>query len=876
MDEPVLWRTSLPKRESEETKRVLFAGVLIGFFLLVPSLVKVLPFGEDLGGVAFSQDTKISGKVYDSQTRESLPFVNIKYKGAKIFTTTDVDGNFSITTSTPTDTLEISYVGYKTKKIKVKKNISQVQNIYLETDELTLGEVVILPGENPAHRILRKVIEHKNENDKEKLSAYEYEVYNKIEFDMNNIPPEWKAKKVLKPIKFVFDYIDSTSVTEKPYLPLLLSESISEYFYKKNPRFKKEIITASKVSGVQDKSISQFMGEMYQKVNIYDNNILVFGKQFPSPISDNALNYYKFYLIDSMFIGNNRCFQLQFKARRKQEFAFAGNMWIADTTFAVKRLEMSIPEDVNLNFVKAMNVIQEYSREGSDSSAVGKMWMLSRDRLVVDFKIDDNRKKPKQAGFYGRKTTSYRNFVLNKPREDDFYNRMDNLVVKEGAEKKDDKFWETARHDTLSKNEKLIYHIVDTVKTMPFYHTWYNWIYIFVTGYKQIGNFEFGPYYKTYSFNQVEGHRFRAGFRTSDKFSKWVEFSGYAAYGNKDETFKYNLAFKSFITKKPRQIIYFDYKDDLEILGQSANAFTSDNIIATAFRRTPLNNMTSVQQSKISYEWEPFAGFNTKLFLMNRVMTPKGIQSYRYLSDTKDTFALNNIISSEVKAQIRFAYNEKYIEYTFARTSTGTCYPVLTLLYTYGAKNIFKSDYEYHKLALNINDRFRTMPLLGYTDYIIEAGKIFGKVPYPLLELHGGNETVIYDIYAFNMMNYYEFGSDQYMTVQMFHHFDGFFLNHIPIMRKLRWREVITGKALIGNVAKENKNVMIFPATLSTLNRGPYYEVSAGIENIFKFFRIDAIWRLSYIDKEYENAYRAKGGNHIPKFGIMWSMQVTF
>lgn len=840
---------------------------------------------------SFSQETKISGMIYDAQTREPLPFVNIKYKGIKVFTTTDVDGKFSLSTTNPSDTLEISYIGYKTKKIKVQRNTVVVKNIGIEPDQLALAEVVILPGENPAHRIIRKVIAHKDDNNKEKLSAYEYEVYNKIEFDMNNIPPEWKNKKLLKPIKFVFDYVDSTSITEKPYLPLLLSESISDYYYRTSPRFKKEVIKASKVSGMQDKSVSQFMGEMYQKVNIYDNNMLVFGKLFPSPISDNTLNYYKFYLIDSVFVGNTRCYQLQFKPRRKQEFAFSGNMWISDTTFAVKRLEMTIPSDVNLNFIKALNVIQEYSQVPIDSSGKSTAWMLSRDRLVVDFKVDDNKKKPKRVGFYGRKTTSYKNFVINKPRADDFYNRMDNLVVQDGANKKGEKFWETARHDTLSRNESQIYKMVDSIKTMPVYRTWYNWIYIFATGYKQAGPLELGPYYKIYSSNLVEGNRFRAGFRTSDKFSKWYEVSGYGAYGLKDERFKYNLAFKSFITKTPRQIIYFDYKDDMEILGQSANAFTSDNILSTAFRRTPLANLTSVQQAKLGYEWEPFQGFNTKLFVVNRIMTPKGSQRYEYYLPDATIASQNNIISSEVRALVRFAYNEKYINYTFARTSTGTRYPVLSLYYAYGAKGLFKSNYDYHKVTFNVTDRFRTMPLLGYTDYVVEAGQIFGKVPYPLLELHGGNESVIYDPYAFNMMNYYEFASERYLTVQMFHHFDGFLLNHIPLMRKLRWREVITGKALIGDVISSNKNVFIFPATLSTLHKGPYYEVSAGIENIFKIFRIDAVWRLSYIDKTYEDGYKnayinlykaLNGGSdpthvpHIPKFGIMWSMQVMF
>lgn len=825
---------------------------------------------------SYSQESKITGKVYDSQTREPLPFVNVRYKGGKPFTTTDVDGNFSITALGPGDSLEISYIGYVTKKVGIKKNVSQSMNIPLDPDVVALPDVVILPGENPAHRILRRVIENKDRNDKEKLQAYEYEVYNKIEFDMNNIPPSVKDRKMFKPIRFVFDYIDSTSLTEKPYLPLLLSETLSDYYTRKDPKMKREIIKASRVSGMQDKSISQFMGEMYQKVNIYDNNFLVFGKQFPSPISDYALNYYKFYLIDSMYIGNNWCYQLQFKPRRKQEFCFAGNMFIADTSFAVKRLEMSIPDDVNLNFVKTLNVVQEYVAVPLDTTNKEFSWMISRDRLVVDFKYDENRKKPRQIGFYGRKTTSYKNFVLNNPRPEEFFNRNENIVVHDSAITRDESYWAKMRHDTLSKNEKLIYHIVDTVKSLPIYRTWYQWIYIFVTGYKQWGHFEFGPYYKTYSYNDVEGHRFRIGGRTTDKFSRWRELNGYLAYGTKDRMLKGYAEFKSFITKKPRQIIYFNYKDDLEVLGQSANAFTSDNIIATAFRRTPLNNMTSVQQYRVNYELEPFSGFNMQFGAVNRIMTPKGIQRYDYVNGN-DTLSLNNIICTEARARFRFAFDEKYIEYTFARTSTGTKYPVLTLVYNYGLKGIFNGDYGYHKIVFNINDRFRTMPLLGYTDYIVEVGKIFGRVPFPLLELHGGNETVIYDPYAFNMMNYYEFGSDQYLTVQAFHHFDGFFFNRIPLFRKLKWREVVTAKVLIGDITKENRNVLIFPGTLSALNKKPYYEVSAGIENIFKVFRIDALWRLSYTDKTYKNEYALKsGGKSVPEFGIMWSLQVTF
>ncbi|MBI3500381.1 MAG: carboxypeptidase-like regulatory domain-containing protein [Bacteroidetes bacterium] len=820
--------------------------------------------------IAFSQDAKITGKVYDFQTREALPFVNIKYKGGKPFTTSDVDGNFSITAEGPSDSLEVSYIGYKTKKVKIKRNVSQTLNISIEPDVLSLKEVVILPGENPAHRILRKVIAHKPEHNRDKLLSYEYEVYNKIEFDLNNIPPKIKEKKILKPIKFVFDYIDSTSITEKPFLPLLLSEALSNYYWKKSPRFKKEIIKASKISGMQDKSMTQFMGEMYQNVNIYDNDILVFGKQFPSPISDHALLYYKFYLIDSLYLDNHRCYQLQFKPKWKQELCFTGNMWVADTSFAVKRLEMSLPNDINLNFVKTLGVVQEYTVADS-------MWMLSRDRLIVDFKLDEYRKKSLTAGFYGRKTTSYTNIVINKPRPDDFYSRMENIIVLDSADKHTDEFWKQNRHDTLSKNEKQIYKMVDTIKSLPIYQSYYNWIYFLANTYKPWGYVEIGPYHKIYSKNVVEGNRFRLGGRTSDKFSKWVELSGYGAYGTLDKQFKYSTTFRTYITKKPRQILSLGYKDDVEVLGQSPNAFTPDNILTTIFRRRPLSSLTKVQQALTSYEFEPHQGLNMKFFFINRVMTPLGGFTYQYHIDDTTLGTQNNIISSELQALIRFAYNEKYIEYTFSRASMGTRYPVVTLLYTYGMKGIFQSNYEYHKLSLNINDRFRINPLVGYTDYIVEAGKIFGTVPYPLLTLHGGNETIIYDPYAYNMMNYYEFASDQYVTAQVFHHFEGFFLNHIPIMRRLKWREVVSAKWLVGSISEKNQNVFVFPSTLTSLNQGPYYEVSAGVENIFRFFRIDVLWRLSYIDKNYVSFYTAASGDKkVPIVGVRGSLQINF
>lgn len=811
--------------------------------------------------------TKISGKVYDADTREPLPFVSVVLKGTKTGTTTDFDGNYALSTSESPDSIIVTYIGYLKGVKAIKIGIPQIINIALKPNAVLLQAVEIRPGENPAHRILKQVIKHKDDNDKAKLDSYQYEVYNKIEFDLNNISKEYKKNVLFKPFAFVFDEIDSSNVKEKPQLPIFMTESLSDYYYKKNPKFKKEIIKASKVAGVQSPSVSQFMGEMYQQVNVYDNTILVFGKNFISPISDNGLLFYRYYLIDSLFLGSNRCYQIQFKPKRKQELTFEGNMWIADTSFAVKRLEMSIADDANINFVHTLNVIQEYA-------PVDKGWLLSKERLVIDFAL-----REKKMGIYGRKTTSYKDVLVNAPREDDFYSKTDNLIVSEDAEEKTEDFWQTVRHDTLSKNEQKIYKLVDTIQSLPVYKTWTDIITLFVTGYRVIGPIELGPYYNTLSFNKVEGTRIRIGGRTSDQFSTSKELSGYVAYGTLDKRFKYTVGGKAFITKKPRQIVGLYYKDDVEIFGQSQNAFTNDNILASIFRRSPLSQLTNVQQIQSYYEHEWFNGFNSKFTFINRKMTPLGTLKYEYIKEDGTIGQQNNIVTSEIRLMTRLAYDERYLagQSGFTRISLGTKFPVIQLQYTLGAKNIFNSDYTYHKISFNLSDRIRINPI-GYTDFVFEYGKVMGDVPFPLLELHGGNETGVYDPYAFNMMNYYEFASDEYFTAQAFHHFDGLFLNKIPLLRKLRWREVVTTKALFGRVNRTNQSILIFPKTLTELDAGggPYYEAGVGIENIFKIFRIDALWRLSYIDNTYITQYYSNGGSRIVKFGIRGSMQVIF
>ena len=805
-------------------------------------------------GASYAQRYSITGKVFDAESKEPLPFVPVLIKGTTTGSTTDFDGNYSISTTVVGDSIIATYMGYKSTTRKIKSGEKQEVNMPLTREGVNLMEVTIKAGENPAHRIIRNVIARKPINDKQFLNAYQYESYNKVEFDLNRIPKEMRERKLFKPIKFVFDNVDSANSGEKPSLPIFIVESLSDLYYRTNPKLKKEIIKASKITGIENTSISSVMGDMYQNINVYDNSILVFGKQFTSPISDNGLFYYKYYLEDSLFIDNAWCYHIRFKSKRPQELCFSGNMWIADSTWAIKRLEMSIPKDANINFINAANIIQEYTK--TDST-----WMLSKDRLVIDFALNANK-----IGIYGRKTSSYKNFTINKPKEAKFYDFANRVVVDDSASLRTNAFWDNNRHDSLSAREKKIYHMIDTIKSLPVYRTWVDLFTLFISGYKVVNNFEIGPYFNLISYNRVEGPRFRFGGRTSLKFSKWYQLDGYVAYGTKDEKFKYSIGFKTFINKKQnRSMVGMNYKSDYEILGQSQNGFSQDNLFASLFRTSPLTNLTRVDNVSAWFEKNWFDGLSSRVTLAGRTITPLLANAYRYYKNDGSIATKENIHNTEVRLNVRFAYKEKYLNGEFKRIALGTKFPILQVNYSKSLQNAFKGEYDYQKLVINVNDRIRLNTLLGYTDYSLEVGKIFGVVPYPLMELHGGNETYVYDAFSYNMMKYYEFASDKYASVGLFHHFEGLFFNKIPLIKKLKWREVITAKALWGSANDKNKNVLIFPTTLHALGAEPYTELSAGIENIFKLFRVEALWRTTY--------KRAKASDN---FGVKVGFQLAF
>ncbi|MEJ5317154.1 MAG: DUF5686 family protein [Tenuifilum sp.] len=794
------------------------------------------------------QITKIRGKVLDAQTNEPLPYVNVTFKNTTQGTITSEKGEFFLESRIATDTLIVSFVGYKPAMLRVKKGVYQEVSVNLEPEAIELEAVVVKPGESQANRIIRNIIANKDKNNPANFS-YSCKNYNKIQVDINNIDEDIKKRKVFNQFQFIWDYVDTNAVTGKTYLPIFITESLSDYYYRANPKMEKEIIRATKMSGVNNESVAQFTGKIYQSVNIYDNYINIFDQGLVSPISNSGMLFYKYILLDSMYIDNRWCYQISFRPRRKMEPTFTGDFWVNDSTWAIVKAQIRLSDMVNLNFVNDMVATAEFMPLNDT------LWFPKQMTLFVDFNLTD-----KTTGFFGHKTISYSDVKLNADFPKEIAEMPTNLKVEEGALDQKDEFWNQARPFELTPREAGIYQMVDSIQQVPMYKTFIDIIDMFVNYYYTVGYWEIGPYYQTYSFNEIEGNRFKVSGRTSNKFSKKIMFDAFLAYGDKDERFKWGLGSLYMINKNPREAVGVSYRSDIEQLGQSPYALTEDNILTSFLRRNPNNKLTLVKDFTAYYEKEWFVGLSNKLTFSHRTIYPTEFIPFTPVLGGND---LKSITNATFTLNTRWIKDERYVSGEFEKVSLGSNWPEVNFDITRSIKGFAGSDYDFWKLHLNYYHKFNVNPI-GYARFILDAGKIFGKVPYPLLQLHEGNETYAFDRYAFNMMNYYEFASDQYVSLYYEHHFQGIFLNHFPILRRLKWREVATAKYLIGSISNQNMQVLQFPAGLGEVSK-PYMEVSVGVENIFKVIRVDALWRLTHLDNP-----------NIQPFGVRVGLQIIF
>ncbi|SHJ03179.1 CarboxypepD_reg-like domain-containing protein [Flavobacterium haoranii] len=789
--------------------------------------------------------TKVGGKVID-EFDEPVAFANVFFKNSKTGVITDENGNFYFESDENYSTLVVSFVGFETQEIPLKKGLNSNLKIVLK-EGTTLKEVIVYTGKtskknNPAIDILRKIWARKKKNGLYMFDQYKYDKYEKVEFDMNTIDSAFMNSKVFKGMEFIFDNIDTSRITGKTYLPIFINESLLEVYGDNLKKKKKEILKANKNSGFGNgDGVNTFIKDLYADYNIYNNYLKFFDKSFVSPLSRTGIDVYNYVLSDSAYIDNKWCYNIVYYPRRKNELTFKGDFWVNDSTWAIKKINLEASKSANINWVKEIYIEQEFDVL-NDS-----VFLLKRDYMMSDFSLS---KKEESKGVYGKRTTVVKNHVFNEPKDDKFYREEVNFYDNEVFAKTDE-FWNENRFEGLNENESGIYKMLDTLQTVPKFKKIYNLATILGSGYIQVGKFDYGPIFSTFGYNDVEGLRVRAGGRTYfGPNDKW-RLQGYAAYGFKDNKVKYGLLGKWMVDTKNRIILSLGNRRDVEQIGVSLT--TSNDVLGRSFASSSLfssgtnNKLTSINLTTLGFEMEPVKNF---IFQTNF--------SYRTLKSASNEFSLDyytDLTQTEIKSEVKQAEINLVAEYTPKRKTVGygvdrlevdNNYARLFLSYSNGMKGVFDSDFNYQKVQFY----YRQPVLIGgfgrlFTTF--EAGKIFGEVPLGLMGVIPGNQSYFSIENTYNLLDYYDFVADQYASLHFEHNFGGRLFSRVPYLRKLNLREIIGVKGVVGSVSDEN--IMINASGLNYVSpENLYWEYHAGVGNIFKVLRIDFAWRGSYLD----------------------------
>ena len=825
--------------------------------------MKILMMGLLLAAAfnSIMAQTIVKGKITNSATGQPMAFVSVYFKNSKGVSSGE-DGYYELSTINNKRTVvEFSYGGYKTISKQIEPGVTTTLDIQME--QPVMNEVVIKTKRgkysnknNPAVDLIRKVIENK---DKNRITAYDYvqyQQYEKMELSLTNKPEKLLKKKIMKNFVFLLDNQDTNKVEGKALLPVYLEETLSDKYYRKNPEKQKTYITGQKKVNfgefVDNSGISSYVNKLYADINVYDNNITILTNQFLSPVADASPTFYRFYIRDTVEEDGIKLIRLNFTPRNTNDLLFRGTLYVTlDGNYAVQKLNMTVSKNANLNWTRELHIKQDFEK------GVDGRYHLSLSNMLAEFALS----KGASGGIMGERTISFKNFIVNQPAADSIYKGRE-LTPGTEPPAVSDSFWVANRHQPLSAIEEKVYSNIDSLKNMKSYRRFMDIATLLLAGYKNFGAYEVGPVNAFYSFNPVEGFRARVGGRTTPKFSNRIYLENYIAYGFKDEKTKYFLSTAYSLNKKsiytfPMNYVKVSYQYDTKIPGQELQFVAEDNFLLS-FKRGANDKFLYNNIFKAEYVREFGKNISYTFGFKTWKQSPAGAISFDKTAGN-ETVSVDNITSTELSAELRWAPHEQFYQGKVYRIPIFNQYPIFKLRYIAGIKGLFNGDYNYHNLNLSVFKRVY-FSQFGYADVSAEGGYIFGKLPYPLLTIHRANQSYAYQLNSFNLMNALEFISDHYASVNMDYYFNGFILNKVPLVKRLKLREVASAKILYGGVRDENnpatnQSEMIFPknsltgnSTSFALNRQPYVEVSVGLANIFKLLRVDMVKRLTYLE----------------------------
>lgn len=806
--------------------------------------------------------TKIDGVVTD-ESGNPVAFANVLFQDSSEGTITNENGRFYLESDDTYNTVIFSFIGYESKTVTLTKKVTYGMTVVLMESTEQLKEVVVYTGKqskknNPAVEILKKIWAKKRQNGLQKFKQYQYDKYEKLEFDLNTIDSSLIKSKLFRGLEFVFADLDTSRITGKTYLPIFLNENFSRIYGDNILKKEKEDVLGNKSSGFEgNQAITAFVEDLYSDYDIYDNYLKFFGKSFTSPLSKTGVDTYNYALADSTYIDDKWCYNIIYYPRRKSELTFKGDFWVNDSTFAIKKINLQVTKSANINWVKEIYIEQDFDVV-SDS-----VFLLKRDYMLSDFSFS---KKEKSRGVYGKRTTVYDNYAFDLERPEVFYKAAadpyDSRVFK-----RDSVFWKNARLEQLNEDESGIFKLLDTLKTVPKFKTYYNLVSILGSGYVEIDkwNIDIGDIYSTFGFNDAEGIRLRGGARTYFGQNDTWRLEGYMAYGFSDRKFKHGLSGKFLLDRKTRLILSGGNRRDIEQLGislTSTNDVLGRSIASSSLVTVGANDrLTNINLSTLNLEIEPITNLRFRLG-----------GSFRTLSSAlPDAFSLDYIdpmapggIASEVKqfdinTTLIYTPGKRTIGYGVERSDINDDHSILLLNYTKGLQGYLESDFDYERLQFSYTKPWQ-IGGFGRLTSTIEMGKTFGAVPLGLLSVVPGNQTLFSLYNTFPNLDFYEFVTDTYTTLHLEHNFNGRLFSRIPFLRKLNLREIVGLRGAWGEISDENI-ALNAPSNIPLIapNDRIYWEYSFGVGNIFKILRIDFNFRGNYLDNPDARAFGITG-----------------
>lgn len=824
----------------------------------------------------------VQGIVTDSLTKEPLPYASVRLKNTTEGTTTGSDGRFYFKTLRSEAELVVSVIGYQEYSRQIRPERNSLCSVALAPTAYDLSEVVVKPKRerykkknNPAVEFVRHMIEGREKDSPYEKDFWQRERYEKTTFALNNFDEEKRKKWLYRKFDFLTDYVDTSAVTGKPILTVSTRELLATDYYRKSPRSEKQWVKGRKQAGVDEFLSKQGMqaaiNEVFKDVDIFDNNIALFTNKFVSPLSRIGTGFYKYYLMDTLQVAGERCVDLAFTPFNSESFGFNGHLFVTlDSTFFVKRAVFNFPKDINLNFVDYMLLEQEFTRADDGTR------LLQHESITVEFKLTEG-----QDGIFARRVADYSRYsFVSSGEAERAFEKPERIIEETAALARPESFWEENRPQAaISAQENSVDRLMTQLRSYPVYYWTEKVLSILFTGYiptsKEAPLFYIGPMNATVSGNSLEGPRFRVGGMTTAWLHPRLFGKGFIAYGVKDQRLK-GLAELEYSFKKKKEYanefpihsLKLRYESDVNQYGQNYLYTSKDNVFL-ALKRKKDDRIGYFQQAELTYTNEFYSGFSFQLTAKRRRDESSCLIPFLQKRGSVYT-PIKAFSMSTAELKLRYAPNEKFFQTQWNRFPVSLDAPVFTLSHTISGKGFLGSDYTYNHTEAGVQKRF-WFSAFGYTDVILKAGKVWNKVPFPLLIMPNANLSYTIQPESYSLMNAMEFMNDSYFSWDVTYFLNGWLFNRVPLLKKLKWREVVSCRGLYGHLSDKNNpaltdGLFAFPIKETrAMGKIPYVEVGVGIENILKVLRLDYVWRLTYRDLP-----------QIDKSGLRISLHMTF